>query len=335
VEVTQTLRLEVGTGSAVGQARRAVSEIAEQIGFDPTGVGRVAIVVTEAASNLVKHGAGGELLVQRIAQESCIGLDLLALDRGPGIRDIARATRDGFSTGGTSGTGLGAMRRNSAVHDLYTRPGNGTAIFTRLWAGAMPEAARRVEVGGINVCHPREHVSGDAFVVAEAGERAQVMVADGLGHGVGAAEASQRACDVFVREPGAGPAELLGRMHRALVSTRGAAVAIAEIDRGKELLRYSGIGNIAGTIVCSGATRSTVSVYGIVGHDARRIQEFTYPWPREALLVLHSDGISSRWNLASMPGLATRSATLIAGVLYRDFGRARDDATAVVLRGPA
>lgn len=325
-----TVRLEVSESSAVGQARRQASELAQSLGFDAGGIGRVALVVTEAASNLVKHAGGGELLLQGLGREGR-GLDVLALDRGPGIADIARATRDGFSTGGTPGTGLGAIRRNSTLADLYTRPGGGMALFARVCA--TPPTPRAMEVGAVSVCYPGEQVCGDAFAVAESDERLQVLVADGLGHGQGAADAAQAACAVFRAEPMLGLTELLARIHRALAPTRGAAVAVAEIDRGRELLRFAGIGNIAGSIVGSGTSRSTVSLYGTMGHDARRFQEFTYPWPRDALFVLHSDGISARWNLDAAPGLATRRSALIAGVLYRDFGRGRDDATVVVLRG--
>jgi anti-sigma regulatory factor (Ser/Thr protein kinase) len=322
VEVTETVRLDVSESSAVGGARRRASDLAQSLGFDAEGVGRVALVVTEAASNLVKHAGGGELLLHPCGAEG--QLDLLALDRGRGIEDVARATRDGFSTGGTPGTGLGAIRRNSTVMDLYTRPGGGTGLFARLCVKAP--RPRAMEVGAVSIRYPGEQVCGDGFATAEDAERWQVLVVDGLGHGLGA---------VFRATPMLGLPELLSRMHRALAPTRGAAVGVAEIDRGRELLRFAGIGNVAGSIVSGGQSRSTVSLYGTMGHDARRFQEFTYPWPRGSLFVLHSDGLSARWNLEDYPGLGARHPGLIAGILYRDFGRARDDATVVVLRGPS
>ncbi len=328
-----TVRLEVSDTSAIGQARRAASQLAESLGFDREEVGKVALVVTEAASNLVKHAGLGELLLHPLGRGESRGIDVLALDRGPGIDDVARATRDGFSTGGTLGTGLGAIRRNSSVTDLYTQPGKGTAVFARL--SARPANPRAMRVGAVSIRYPGEHVCGDAFAVVEAGERLQVLVADGLGHGQGAADAAQVACARFRAEPMLGLTDLLERLHRALAPTRGAAVAVAEIDRGREILRFAGIGNVAGSIVGGGAARSTVSLYGTMGHDARRFQEFTYPWPRDGLFVIHSDGISARFNLDAMPGLAARHPSLIAGVLYRDHGRGRDDATVVVLRGPS
>jgi hypothetical protein len=117
-------------------------------------------------------------------------------------------------------------------------------------------------------------------------------------------------------------------------STRGAAVAIAEIDPQRRLLTFAGLGNIAGVLVSSGAVRNLVSHNGTVGHAMRRIQEFTYELPADAAVVLHSDGITSRWSFDAYAGITRRHPAVIASVLYRDFERGRDDATAVVARVP-
>lgn len=63
----------------------------------------------------------------------------------------------------------------------------------------------------------------------------------------------------------------------------------------------------------------------------RRRQAFTYPWSPDAVVVLHSDGLRTRWRLDAYPGLARRHPSLIAGVLYRDFARRRDDVTVLVV----
>ena len=78
--------------------------------------------------------------------------------------------------------------------------------------------------------------------------------------------------------------------------------------------------------------RHLVSHNGIVGQEARKIGVFTYPWNRESLLLMHSDGLTERWDLKAYPALIRRDPGLIAGVLYRDFSRARDDATVLVAR---
>jgi serine phosphatase RsbU (regulator of sigma subunit) len=190
-------------------------------------------------------------------------------------------------------------------------------------------------VGGVNVPYPGEPVSGDAWATRETPGTTLLMVADGLGHGTNAAAASRAAVEAFRSERGAAPAESLERIHLALRATRGAAVAVAAVDREKGLVRFAGIGNVSGTIVSGETTRSVVSHHGTAGGAARRIQEFTYPWNGGDILVLHSDGLGSHWTLAGYPGLAQRHPALIAGVLYRDHRRGRDDTTVVVVREAA
>jgi serine phosphatase RsbU (regulator of sigma subunit) len=158
------------------------------------------------------------------------------------------------------------------------------------------------------------------------------VVADGLGHGSGAAEASAEAIRIFNTRDGDSVGELLDAMHRSLRPTRGAAVAIAELDPERRVLTYAGLGNVTGVVAAGGHTRNLVSHNGTVGHAMRRIQEFTYELPEEAVVVLHSDGITSRWSLDPYAGLSRRSPAVTASVLYRDFLRGRDDATAVVAR---
>ena len=63
------------------------------------------------------------------------GVEILALDKGPGIRDLERSLRDGYSTAGGAGTGLGAISRLSSEFDVYSPPGKGTALLARIWPG--------------------------------------------------------------------------------------------------------------------------------------------------------------------------------------------------------
>jgi hypothetical protein len=154
---------------------------------------------------------------------------------------------------------------------------------------------------------------------------------DGLGHGLAAADASVAALRAFSAVAERGPGDILHEIHGALRGTRGAAVSIAEIDRRLGVVRFAGVGNVAASIVTAETVRHLVSHHGIAGHQLRRVQEFQYPWPAEALLVLHSDGLQSRWTLERYPALAQRHPAVVAGVLYRDFARGTDDTTVVVL----
>ena len=321
----------------VAEARRGAVAQARGLGFGEEDAGRVAIVATELATNLVKHGRGGELLVGAYDDRTGSGVECLALDKGPGMADVATSLRDGHSTAGSSGTGLGAIVRGSHDVDIYSQPGLGTAILVRLRQGRPPNAKPSPEPvsGAINVPKSGEEACGDAWCRKAHGSGFKLMVADGLGHGPVAAEAARVAVQVFLAEHAGTPGQILDCMHLALRPTRGAAVSIADVDLDRGSVVFAGIGNVAGVLITSAGARRMVSHNGTLGHMAKRVQEFTYPIAGSPLVVLCSDGLATSWALDRYPGLAQRHPTLIAGVLYRDFNRGRDDVTVLVARGEA
>jgi anti-sigma regulatory factor (Ser/Thr protein kinase) len=323
--------------SAVGEVRRHAAALARAAGFDEEAAGRVAIVATEVAGNIVKHGANGHCFLSLVEETGEALVQVVAVDSGPGIADVGDALRDGYSTAGTPGTGLGAVQRLSHSFDLFSQADGGVVVVARIGAArpagaAVRRSAEVVQVGAVASPIPGELVCGDAWALERDGARTTLLVADGLGHGPLAAEAANAAVAVFARNTGRPPGERVERMHEALRSTRGAAVAVAQLDTVSESVRYAGIGNIAAQIVLAGDARSLVSMNGTAGHVARTIREFSYDFPRGALLAAHSDGVSARWALDGYPGIALRDPALIAAVLHRDYGRGRDDATIVVAR---
>jgi anti-sigma regulatory factor (Ser/Thr protein kinase) len=330
LENGRSTSVSISDASGVGEVRRAASTYASRLGFGQVEREHVAIVATEAASNVVKHAQRGEVVLRPIARGGAVGLELLVLDKGPGMSDVARCMTDGFSTGGSPGTGLGAISRLSATLEIHSVVGTGTALLAQVWSAEPDEDA---SVGAGAVCLPKhgEEMCGDAWILAEGDGRAVLMIADGLGHGPMAAEAANAALAVFRKEAARSPAEIVGAAHGALRSTRGAAVAVAEVDFVSRSVRYAGVGNISGAVVTLEATRQMVSHNGTIGHDARRIQEFTYPFPASARLVMHSDGLATHWRMDRYPGLLQRHPSLVAGILYRDFTRGRDDVTVAVL----
>jgi anti-sigma regulatory factor (Ser/Thr protein kinase) len=315
----------ISDASAIGEARRDSQRLAAQAGFDETLVGRVGIVATELATNMLRHARGGELLLQTLDTDNGISIELLAVDRGPGMTDPEQCLRDGYSSTGTSGTGLGAVRRLSAEFDIYSVHSHGTAVLSRIGTG------QRASFGAICTAKDGESESGDTWRAAcLAGQKALVLV-DGLGHGILAAEAARLAAEVFQSDPFAAPQMLIERMHRALVGTRGAAAACVYFN-GSDDLCYAGIGNIAGRICTHDGSRGLVSHSGTLGFQARRVQQFAYPHAPPSLLVMHSDGLTARWDMATHSGLHLHHPALIAAVLYREHARGRDDATVVVYR---
>ena len=330
--------VEIADSSQVASARRAAVDLAKARGLTETDIGRIALVVTELATNLLKHAQRGEIAIDGFADSSGSGLQLIAFDKGPGIADLPRAMEDGTSTAGSPGMGLGAIRRQADQFQIFSRPGLGTAIMARIRDAGRRPVSRPVEPGAIEIgavetpC-PGETVSGDAWVFGIAAKGPTLLVADGSGHGRLASAAAQAAVQVFrerIEEDGVG---LLQDIHRALAPTRGAAVAIARRDGGNGIARFVGIGNISAAVISPGGeTRRMVSHNGTAGHIAARISEFSYPCPDGSLILLHTDGLSAKWDLPSYPGLAASHPSLVAAVLFRDFRRRNDDATVVAMR---
>lgn len=322
----------IGDPSAVAPARRGINTLAADLGFDAEDAGRAALVATEIGTNLVKHGSGGELIAQRIERDGRIGLELLGLDKGTGIEDIAKCLRDGYSTSGSPGTGLGAMERLSQRFEIYSRPGLGTAVLAQLWPDAREPALGRHEIGALVVPKPGEVACGDQWCYHERVEGILVVGIDGLGHGLGAEQAATEACRVFDAEKHRPPQRLLQILHEALRPTRGAAVTLLEVDWDAGRITSIGVGNVAAAMINGTETKRIATDNGIVGHVMSRPREVINTCRPDAVVVLHSDGLSTSWQADRYPGLMQHHAALIAGVLYRDCKRGRDDSLVVVIR---
>ncbi len=330
--VSAALALAIEDSSQVANARRAAAELARRLTLDEDTAGRLALVVTEAATNVLRHGRGGRLVLRTTGHEPA-GVEVLALDQGPGMDNVARCAADGYSTGGTAGTGLGAMQRVADFFDVYSRPERGTALLLRVAPRRAPAAARDLVVAGVSIAKPGEELCGDAWDEEPRRGGTTLLVADGLGHGPAAAEAAAVAVQTFRAGRNKRPGERLDLIHSALRATRGAAVAVLDIDLPERVARFAGLGNISAFIDDAGAVRHLVSHNGTAGHVARRIDEYTYPWPAGGVLVMHSDGLATVKDLGGYAGLLARHPGVVAGVLYRDFVRGRDDATVVVATG--
>jgi anti-sigma regulatory factor (Ser/Thr protein kinase) len=329
-----SISLAIEEPSGVGEARRSAMKLAEALQLSQADIGRAALVVTEAATNIVQHAQRGEILLRPVALESPARLEVMALDRGPGMANVGQALRDGFSTGGSSGLGLGAIARLSTRFEISSGPGKGTALLAHVGRAApAPSRAPGLEWGLVCVPKRDEKLCGDGWAVSEGRDRSSVLIVDGLGHGPAAFEVARRALRAFAEHAAEPPEPLLNLLDKALHTTRGAVAAVTEVDWTRRQVRYAGAGNIAGTLVTGeGQGFGLVSQPGTLGQGLARVQEVIRPWPDDGLLILHSDGLSNRWELEGYPGLTRKHPSLIAGVLYRDFASRRDDVVVLVAR---
>lgn len=320
--------LRVDDPSSPGTVRRRLVELAHQVGFSETRTGEVGIVATELATNLVKHARDGAVLLRLLRSDGVGGVEIVAVDSGPGMRDPKAVFADGRSTAGTLGIGLGAVARLSSRYDVHSTPGHGTVVTATLWPTGVAVAPGHA--AGLTRVMSGEEVCGDAYAVRTVHDGLLLMVADGLGHGPLAARASSEAVRVFRESTHHSPAELLRELHRALQPTRGAAIAIGHLQPRRALLTYAGIGNIAGRLVDNGVSKGLVSHPGIVGHHARVPRSLVYDVTPTSYVVMHSDGVRDRWDTAELPGLLNHTPLVVAASILRDAGVRPDDASVLV-----
>ncbi|HEY1485864.1 MAG TPA: ATP-binding protein [Micromonosporaceae bacterium] len=321
--------LRVDDPAAAGTVRRAAVALGTELVLPESVLADLAIVAMEIATNVARHADDGLILLRVRRTTENVGIEIVAIDRGPGMVDVAESTRDGHSTGGTLGIGLGAISRLASEMDIYSRVGSGTVLATTLWEKPM---TTRSLVDGVSRPLAGERVCGDDYTARLVNGRRQVMLCDGLGHGALAALAAQAVVAAFHAAPPGGPKSVLDHIHAHTRHTRGAVVGVAELDPAATNVRFAGVGNIAATVLSDTGRRAMVSLPGIVGQQRREVREFDYPLPEGALVVLHSDGLTERWTLDDYPGLTSHAPVVIAAILLRDAARRRDDASVLVAR---
>lgn len=330
-----TVRVVCDDESRIGEARRAADTVARSCGMDEHTRGTLAIVVTEAATNLARHAERGVILLRDTSALGDAGVELLAVDCGPGMHDLERHFTDGFSTGGTSGAGLGAMQRQADLLDVYSVPGQGTVVLARVFApGSKTAASHLMDIGVVCLPLDGETACGDGWCVRQDADRAVVLIVDGLGHGPNAAQAADTALDTFRATDDRTPRETVSLIHEALRATRGAAVAVAEVRRTPDgaSVELCGVGNTVTAVIGAAGPRSLPSMNGTAGLSVRSLQSFTQTLRPDDLLVMHTDGLTTRWRLDAYPRLRGHDPAIASALLHRDASRGRDDATVLALR---
>lgn len=350
--------------------RAAAGRLAHRIGLGEHRTGEVMIAAAEATSNLVKHAVAGAIVLRVVRTAQHAGVEFLALDEGPGIPDVTVAMRDGRSTTGTLGIGLGTIARLADTFDLHSIAGQGTVMLARFWprkarsvhpggdrdpANAVVEGVTR-PISGLRECGDSWAVRFDAAAEADttaadadassddaADDRppalggrpvALVMLCDGLGHGPLAQMASRAAIRAFLAGQGRSPGEVMREIHQGLAGTRGAAVAVARIEPDQARVLFCAVGDIAGAIVTSTSKAGLPTLPGIAGQQMPTPRTSTHQLPAGSAVILHSDGLTGRWSPGALPGVLRHTPAVIAGHLLRTAGKYHDDASVVVAKGP-
>ncbi len=329
-----TVWIELRDESAVGEARRRAVAEAGAAGLAREAQDRAALVATEAATNVLKHGGGGRMLVAPHGP----GIVLVASDEGPGITHLDRAMEDGASSAGSMGTGLGAMRRLADSFDIVTSAAEGTVVVTEIRTRSRRgETAPRSAAGGVAAAalkanYPGASVCGDAFVIRPDRNGLALLVCDGLGHGPAAHEASSALGEAFLRSDPADPAEALTDISRAAEGTRGGVGFACIFPEGEETLRFAGVGNTTALLLSRHRTKRLPSRDGRLGGALPRLRQEEVPFPSGTTLILHTDGLRTLRALDAYKSLLHRPPLTMAAVLLCREWRGNDDACVLVAR---
>jgi anti-sigma regulatory factor (Ser/Thr protein kinase) len=344
VRITELSSIALEGSDWVGEARRQVVRLGYSIGFQKEVISRIELVVTEMATNLIQHRTVSPILRFGITQtleetgaagpDSARGLLVISEDRGPGIVNLEQALQDRYSTAGTMGGGLGAIRRHSEEFSLASdtaRPGRshpGTVVASRFWL-APPPSHGTVDCEILTRPKPGEIQNGDGVSFSRIGDRHQLALIDGLGHGAEAFKSTQDIQEVFRTHPSLRMPDLMERAHRAMHGGRGAVVGILQLDQREGQIRYVGVGNIDCRIYGKNPARP-ISMNGSLGVVLPRCREESYPFSPDDFFVMASDGISTRWEPESYPQFLRVPLVMKGALLFRDYSRLTDDATLAV-----
>ena len=328
--------IEVAYSSDASLASREARLAAASIGFDETPSEEIALVVTELASNLVRHASGGRLIFTSIANGDRSGIQIESVDSGPGIIDVEQAIADGFSTVDSLGYGLGTVSRLMDELDIVSNhQKGGTHITCRRWIRELDPTAGScpLEFGVATRPHPRmQGINGDTFVIKKWNGTALVGVIDGLGHGQWAQRAAQTARRYIESHFDQSLKDIFLGVARMCRSTRGVVMALAQFDWKHQKLSFASIGNIEVRVFGAPEPLKFIIRRGIIGLNAPGPVVTEHDWHQNSIMVLHSDGIKTHWKGVDIPELERESATVIAHTLLRKFARDEDDATVVVVR---
>ncbi|MEF2550340.1 ATP-binding protein [Aurantimonas sp. A2-1-M11] len=329
------ISLPISETSQIGAARRRALQEAETIDLSSDDRDRLALVVTEAGTNLLRHATGGEILLSPHKSKTTAGMDVIALDDGPGLPNVEAAMADGFTTAEEGerslGSGLGAIARMSDSLDIHSDSRGTTLTVTIGKTGRYSRGP--METAGLVIPKPGFEAGGDICGIRKDGGATMIMLMDVLGHGPTAAKDAETGLAAFLAAKGKSLEDTELHVADAMAGSRGAASLIVEMRHGGATLRALGVGNVKGEILAADGSRHGIpSAPGIVGASSRRPRATEHGWGKNALLILTTDGLKGGERFPEPSGLFFRDVLTVAATLYKRRRRGSDDCGVVIAR---
>lgn len=323
--------------SYVAYIKREIHREISNTKFSEQRIGEIDIIVSELASNLIKHAKGGEFLyrVNKVGDDDFV-FEILCIDNAAGIADPARMMKDGISTSNTLGQGLGAISRLSDSFQLYSIPQWGTIVYSMVSSNKdriVRNSGLDLDIRALCVNKPKETVSGDAYLIKRTRSTIQLFLGDGLGHGEHAHEAVKRAGQSFMDSKEVEPVAILREMHEKVRRTRGLVAAVAILDLVRKEWKICAIGNILTRLYTGITFKHYLSYNGTVGLNIpNSLHESAFGAEKNQYLIMCSDGIRTRYDISRYPSILKYDNMILAGAMYKDFTRRTDDSSIVVAK---
>lgn len=292
---------------------------------------RALLVASELGRNHLRHARRGHVASRTIARHGRAGIEIVAVDLGEGITDVAGALDAPARSGqGSLGVGVGSVKRLATEVDIDVRLGEGTCFRARLFDPSVPRAT---EVGIYGRPFPGEDRSGDHAAFARSGDALTLVVCDGLGHGPSAREAADAAVNVFDAQAAETPVAIVEACHRELGRTRGVVMTAVRLDRDARL-EVASVGNVETLVTAFRRTRrfgGTSATVGGRGGPLKVRPEMSILEPEE-VLVLMTDGLLTRASVEDDALLLRAHPVAIAQHMLTRFARPNDDALVLAVR---
>jgi anti-sigma regulatory factor (Ser/Thr protein kinase) len=314
--------------------KKEIHRLATEGGIAPARINKLDLIVAEMTSNLFKYSNDGEILLGVFHNGGSPYVELISIDNGPGMMNPAKMMQDGISTSNTLGHGLGSMKRMSDTFELYSQIGWGTIVLSRVYSDPeKTKAVNQVIMRPIVVYKPGEKTSGDGFTYKKTDKYLKMMLADGLGHGPEANKAVNEAAAAFKVFPDYSPTETLRFIHTAIKKTRGAVINIVGYDHSRRVWTSARVGNIAVRMSGPVNFKNHMSYNGIVGHNIpNTMNDQDYPVEEFNQVMLCSDGIKTRIDMARYPMMYKYDTTILAAAIYKDHARRNDDMSVIIAK---
>lgn len=315
--------------------KKEIHALAVTARFGEKKLGEIDIIVAEMVSNLVKHAGGGQVLVKLIEEKGVQGIEIISIDKGPGMTDVTRMVADGVSTKNTLGQGLGAMKRLADIFQVYSLKDWGTVILVRVFEKELPRFTKPPmwEVKSVIIPKPGETECGDGFFWTATKDHLKLFLGDGLGHGPEAAKAVVQAGNAFLECEEVEPGEIIRHINNAVKKTRGLVGTVAIFDVKEKKWRLCGVGNIATKINSPTISKGYMAYNGIIGLNVpNTLNAQEAPYEPGQHIIMCSDGIKTRWDSIKYPAILRYDLSIVSASLLKDFARNTDDMSVVTCK---